>query len=479
MSNQETEILSMLSSAYPQLDAGPGTPFYELVVRPMAFLWSSHEAGQTELLSASVLSNYASMDSDDLDRLMSRFFATRKTGEYVYATVRLIFDTVNDYYIAADTGVTASNSRTYTVVGDYYISQHDLPGDVINGYYVDVSIVSTGMGNFYNTIMNDAVSISSTTITTALRKAYVLQDGSDGGIIENNTDFYNRVKSSMSLQNFTTYRSVKSLIQAKFNVKEVVPIGIRDSELRRDLVELPGVGIVHRGGMSDFYVRCEPYSIVSGYQAPLGFPYTFAGTSIETDPSGLMVLWNSRNIGGSTDITLRGSVKESIDGLTALTNMFSLVSTVQPIHDYVTSTDYETLHTDNLVKQMWPIMVVAKISISDSAGSSAISIVQSAFTKYIMGLSGSAYPTVTNAVHAILNAGIEKVHLPIELDGYYLTENCVMQKIGINNSRIPTTSLLDPIEVDSLRFTVGEVSQISIRTCVFYTNNNLVTVEVI
>lgn len=478
MNSKEAKILEMLSEAYPDLDAGPGTPFFELVVRPMSFLWQRHGDGTDELINSNVLENYATMSEDDMDRLMTRYFAERKRGDYVYATFRIVFGTLKDYYIPKGLTFELDNNRTFTTIRDYYFSQLELPGDTDTGYYADVSVVSAGRGNSYNVYMNEQVEIQDDALSVFVNKVFVLQDGSDGGIIEGNKDFYSRVKNSMTLKNLTAYRGVKGVITETFNVKEVVPIGLRDAEMRRDLIELPGVGIVHRGGLSDFYVRAEPYTIVQGYKAPLGFPYAFNGKSVETDPNGLMAEWNAQDF-GDVDIFNRGSMLEEIKGLSPQTNMFSLTSDIQPIHDYATHTENEALHSHNLVRQMWPIVVRGKIRITDSKGTVAMDIARSAVVKYIMGLNGSSAPKVTEVAHAIRNAGVSIVHLPMELECYYISENLDMQKYGLDNVRVPASSVLKPIEKDGLKFIVDDDTQISIRTCMFYTNPNLITIEVV
>jgi hypothetical protein len=248
--------------------------------------------------------------------------------------------------------------------------------------------------------------------------------------------------------------------------------------MRRDLIELPGTGIIHKGGMSDFYVRAEPYSIVQGYNQPLGFPYAFNGKSIETDPNGLMAEWNAQDF-GDVDIFNRGSMNETIAGLSPQTNMFGLTSNIQPMHDFATHTEHEALHSNNLVKQMWPLVVRGKIRVTDRRGSSVKSIVQSAVVKYINELNGSRYPKVVEIGHCVRNAGISIVHLPMELECYYISENLDMQKFGLNGVRVPASSVLKPTEIDGLKFLVDDDTQISIRTCVFYTNANLITVEVV
>ena len=486
--SKEVEILQTLKDAYPDLDVGPGTPFYEMVVRPMSFLWTQHENGYTELLSANVLENYLKMKPADMDRLVTRYLVERKTGSYVTMTVRIVFDTLRDYYIPASmplsVGASTSSKKTYTTTTDYYFTASELPGSASLGYYVDVTAISDGVGNSYNAYMNDAVTINDDTIAAYVSKAYVVEDSTDGGVVETNQELYRRVKDNMSLSNLTTYRGVRGMVKNRFNVIDVIPIGLRDAEMRRDLIDVPGAGIIHRGGMSDTYVRVEPFSIVQGYKAPLGFPYMFNGKSVESDPDGLMAEWNAQNF-GDVDIFDRGSVKETIFGLTPQTNMYSLTTDVQPIHDFAVNTENEAIHSDNLVKQMWPIVVTGKIRVSSIAAtggtntSAIVATAKSAFVNYIMGLRGSEYPQIVDVGHALKNAGVSLVHVPMKLECFYISENLDMHKFGLNLERVPATGLLKPVESDSLKFEVDDDTQISIRTCVFYTNTSLINVEVV
>ncbi|MDD2230752.1 MAG: baseplate J/gp47 family protein, partial [Candidatus Cloacimonetes bacterium] len=155
--DKELLILNMLKEAYPDLDSGIGTPFYELVVRPMVFLWTRHAEGSAELKDANVLENYNTMNPADLDRLMTRFFETRKQGNLVYATVRIVFKTLRDYYIPQGMVFLTDDNRQYTTIVDAYYSQMELPGTPALGYTVDVSVVSEAVGNKYNLSMNDAM----------------------------------------------------------------------------------------------------------------------------------------------------------------------------------------------------------------------------------------------------------------------------------------------------------------------------------
>ena len=488
LDNKETVILNIIKEAYPELDASPGTPFYELAVRPLAYLWTRHEEGNEELTSDAYLSNYASMTSEALDRTLSNYFLTRKTGDYVYATIRMVFSELRDYYIQKGF-VVLYGKYEYTTLTDTYISKLELSGDAINGYYVDVKIVSSGTSNVYNLTMNDALTTEDP-LSSYIKKIYVTEDSTDGGIEETNTDFYNRASRSMALRNLTTYRGVKATLYDLFNVKEVLPVGLRDDEMRRDLVELDPIGQVHRGGMADIYVKAVPYVISAGCRTPLGFPYELNGVSITSDPDSLMATWNALSF-PSIDVFTRGSMLESIQGLSAATNMKTLSSNIEPVHTYCYSTTHEAIHSDNLVKQMWPLVVRVHIKIPAAGtisyvngvatdGTDQIAIAKTAIIEYIDSLSVNQAPKIANLVKAVIAAGIPSVTLPIdELKCYYVTENLTMQWFGANMERSTATSLLKPVETDSLKFVIDDDTQISNRNCMWYTNEDLITVEVV
>lgn len=475
--NMETKILKIFSNAYPNLDCGPGTPIYEMVIRPTAMLWTRQAEGANTLLDSISFENYVTKDNEYIDRLMSRYFLTRRTGNYVTGVVRVILGTKIDIYISAGEVWEASNNRTYEVLSDHFVTKDELPGDEINGYYVDVAVRSLGTGSNYNAVTNDAVTVTGSS-AAYIRRAYFLSDTSDGGIVESNYMFYNRGKDELALRGLFAYKTVKSIIRDNFdNVQEVIPVGIRDNEMIRDLVNIRGVGTVHIGGKCDIYIRNNTFNIASGYIAPLGFPMTFNSKSMLNEPEELMQAWNDANL-KPTDTALRGSVEEEIPLLTPASPMSSLTSSISDIDDFVNNSDNELLHTDNVVKQMWPLVVTASIKVSDSTSMTVAATVKQTIATYINELRGGDYPQVAEIVHLIRDAGVLMVHLPIDIKCYYLTEDLRMERIGLDLYRQPKDSILRPLESDSLKFLIEDRSQISMRTCCWYTNEDLIQVEV-
>ena len=475
--NMETKILAMLSETYPQLDCGPGTPIYEMLVRPAAYVWSRQAQGINELMNSVSFEDYINMKEEDMDRLMTRYFMERRTGQYVTGVIRVVFASKVDVFISAGEIWEASNDRTYEVLTDHFVTKNELPGDDINGYYIDVGVRSVQTGAAYNAAANDAVTVTGAS-KASVRRAYFLSATTDGGIPESNYVFFNRAKDELSLRHLYCFKSIKAILREMFSsIQEVQAVGLKDNEMIRDLVNIRGYGTLHIGGKCDIYVHPNAFTVEQGYAAPLGFLMTFNGKSIVDNPDDLMSAWNDANIVPS-DAALRGSMKEDIPQLTPASPMSSLTSDITEIDDFVNNSDNESLHTDNLVKQMWPLVLTAKIKVSDTASTDAITTVKSTIAKYVNSLRGEDAPQVAEIVHLIRDAGVLMVHLPLDIQCYYLTEDLRMEKIGLDLYRHPQDSLLRPTEIDSLKFVIEDRSQISLRTCCWYTNEDLIKVEV-
>jgi hypothetical protein len=195
------------------------------------------------------------------------------------------------------------------------------------------------------------------------------------------------------------------------------------------------------------------------------------------EPEELMQAWNDANL-FPNDTSLRGSVKEEVPLLTPASPMSSLTSSISDVEDFVNNSNNELLHTDNLVKQMWPLVFTASIKVSDIESSTAIAKVKQAISQYVNELRDSDYPQVAEIAHIIRDAGVMMVHLPIDVKCYYLTEDLRMERIGLDLYRQPQDSILRPLESDSLKFIIEDRSQISMRTCCWYTNEDLIKVDV-
>lgn len=564
--NTETKILAILRDAYPDLDCGPGTPVYEMVVRPMAYLWARQNMGLQELIRSVSFSDYLNMAEEDMDRLMNRYFLERRVGKYVEGIVRCTVNGDTDISIYAGEIWEADNQKTYEVEdtfvikkddwddmnpagdplhwttertdvisclgrvntfldlntkprkdGDTYIVNDELysytyHGDEISGiwekntdiynpimykevpkeerdYFIDIPVISTDVGAAYNAVQYEAIQPTGGSAKD-ISGAYFLTATNNGGYTETNYEFLQRAKDELAFRGMCSYKSTTSILRENFqDINEVIPVGMRDPEMIRDLglVRVPsGNGeikdvTIHMGGCCDIYIKPAMYYIENGYKAPIGFPLTYNGYKLsDSDPSLLRETWNTALEGMKLeDKNKRGSVHEVIENLSEKTDLTNLKARLEDIDTFVTSGENTSLHTDNLVKQTWPIVVKADITIDSDNPDTDIALAKVTVSEYINSLKSSEAPQIAELAHILRDVGIKSVHIPMNLTAYYLRDDLNMEFIGLNRAH-SETSILIPIEDDSLAFTIPDntTTQISLRTCTWYTNADLIAIKV-
>jgi len=584
--NIEVKALEIMREYYPSIDCGPGTPVYEMVIRPIAYLWSRQSMGLEELIKSVSFNDYVNMATEDLDRLMNRYFLTRRVGKNTTGIVRCITKGNVDIYIMSGEIWEIEDGRTYEVqttidikkdewddmkdngdplywyteltnvvtakgrlatiaelyalvgmkIGDKYIvtstdsvwEYKDVSNEYIwvedksithpilykevpddkRVYYIDTLVVSTGTGSIYNAAQYDTL-IPTGTSSADIVSAYFLHSTNDGGASESNYDFYTRAKNELAFRGMCSYKSTSSLLLENFDtIKEVVSIGLKDTEMIRDLVQISTGSsttpiTIHSGGRCDIYIKPTQYYAENGYNAPLGFPLMYEGINLKDDiQDALMTKWNTEVAPRLTyQIGLRGSLRESVgDYLNSKTNMTNLKSDLDDITEFVENGENTPLHTDSLVKQMWPIIIKVNLEIESDNPEEDILLAKMTVNEYIKSLKSSEAPQIAELAHVLRSAGIKSVHVPstykyppktsVDLErpilkAYYIRDSFDMEWFGLNGTTSSTSTkptLLKPVETDSLKFEIREdyanQSQITLRTCTWYTNMDLINIEV-
>lgn len=301
-----------------------------------------------------------------------------------------------------------------------------------------------------------------------------------------------------------SYKSVTALLRENFPLlKQVVPVGLKDPELIRDIetVRLDDNSLhsIHTGRKADIYIQPLNYITESGYTPPLGFPLSYNNISLASNPNSLIALWNPnftetvyydsngtlvRNAPRVTiqNTGLRGSLRESILGLTKESPIVNLKADITEVDKFVTDTDNTSIHVDNLVKQMWPLVVTIEVHVEHTEPEGLTGKIKVALTDYVNNLTTEQAPQIAEIAHVIKELGVDIVHTPIKIRGYYLTESGLIEWIAtttdVNEQSHSAGSIIETIENDSLRFRVLGTHQISLRTCCWYTNEDLITVHI-
>jgi len=545
----EELILQMLREQYPTLDASPGSPAYEFLVRATTYLWTVHEQQTKELLRSLDMANVNEMSAESFDRIMARFFEERKTGRKVYLTARLFFAEKRDYAITRGTLIDLGQNRIYVVSNDLSISADALrvysaaPGVADEqGYFYDLLAESAGIGSVYNARAGEVIDPQRMVgdVARYIVKGYVAADTNDGGIIESNLTFLNRVRGNAGLRTMFTYRGSRGSLTDEFNVSKVEPIGLRNPAMLRDLISYRSNVInkmvkVHRGGCADLYIKpyivseVGPYmntkTVVGGY--PMGVPTELNGLKLvdldkACNPQDLITAWNklldagvriiekglrasltgtvltytgaetpfkAAQYGDFIDIDLEAKVADAplnyavrimtiapgfksvtVENMKYLktlngqyvplyisledcankpfwlyreinpwlrgaatenlwrqipdnTKLKYLSTGLLPAHKFTYNSDYQSIHCDNLTRQMWPVLVTVEISIQSNSGTAVVPSIQAAISNYIKSIPMNQVPNIMDIINEVHDLGVRDIELnTIKLSAFYCAD---------------------------------------------------------
>jgi hypothetical protein len=114
---KEAELIAtqILQAKYPDLDLREGTGARDLVIRPSATLLAMINKALIHYFSNNTIKVVVSDDTPQemVDRIMSNWFLTRKTGTKTILNVRLYFARQKAIVVPADTYFSPDNTLKY------------------------------------------------------------------------------------------------------------------------------------------------------------------------------------------------------------------------------------------------------------------------------------------------------------------------------------------------------------------------------
>lgn len=264
---------SYLSSIYPDLDLREGVALSDLVIRPTATLIAMVNKGMSVYFANNNVAGITDETPEaDVDRILSNFFITRNEGTTAIVRARLYFLANNrDIYIAQSNNFSLDNSTFFNPQLDEYIPSTSLiyDGD-LDEYYVDINLESSVEDSSADVSSGDL--IYHTNVDPYFVQAKILYQIRKPITTETNTQMVNRTRTAISTRNLINNPSILSAITSTFNYfTKVVPIGMGDPEMFRDLIEVidpfdvPNPSQVNVGGKVDVYVNCEVNDHVKQY----------------------------------------------------------------------------------------------------------------------------------------------------------------------------------------------------------------------
>lgn len=294
----ELMAIQLLAARFPDIDMREGTGLRDLVVRPTATLLALAKKGIAFYFDQNTIKSVDDTTSTDfVDKLMSNWFLTRRSGNQAIINVRLYFATAKSFTLSAGTYFSINGTNRYFPYIPATYTSDQLTFDSGSGqYYIDLDLIAEAEGKDYEATTGSLLYFSNFDPYFLRGEInYLKQEASSS---ETNTEFLNRASSAISTRNLINTPSINSnLLEAFPIIEEIYTAGFGDAPMIRDLIKVLAPGIVnpiwiHNGGKVDIYCRV---------------PLSSSIIQVTTDSNGQLVLTGSiykierSQISGGTD----------------------------------------------------------------------------------------------------------------------------------------------------------------------------------
>jgi hypothetical protein len=231
-------VIQLLREKHPNMDLSRGSANYQQLVLPVAtILQPFRDRSNTVKRNQSML-NYQLMDDDEMDRKAANFFVERGLGGRAFGSQRVFFSEVQSVFIDESALFLDDEDRRWRPVVPVTLSAAEMGANVVTEtgeYFVDVSVVSEVDGEEYRAEegqVNRVVNVAGAVRTTNL------SDYFSGNDPQTNTELFITIAQAITNRDLVKADAIITAIKANFTtVRDVIPIGMGDSEMTRDVVE--------------------------------------------------------------------------------------------------------------------------------------------------------------------------------------------------------------------------------------------------
>jgi hypothetical protein len=264
-------IQSLLQESAPEIDLKRGV-LHDLLLYYSSILATANQTNVDLVRQSSSLlaiqQNPALADTDTVDRVLSNYLITRKTGTKSVGSVTIVVDTLESVTVPSGTSFVANNKTFKTQVpytGVISSANATSAGDMVlqprgdGNYYFVIEVSAQDVGSD-GLLKKDTVLVPQAGILNFV-KAYATSDFLGGSDTETNAELMARLQEGIAAKTLSNRVNVTSLIKDEFNnVSDVSIIGFGDAEMTRDRHSIFPVSY---GGRVDVYLRSqgEPMSL--------------------------------------------------------------------------------------------------------------------------------------------------------------------------------------------------------------------------
>jgi len=269
--NEEEKFLAdVLSRAYPTLDFGPGSNYRDLIIKPLAAIFSVFRMYVVQSNQIANLLNYdANSFNGDINKAIAatlrNWLLSPMSGSKAYGFIKMQLSSMQDLAIQPGSVfskgglryVLNSTSEVIIYSGDLE-AIYDDNGNIFTYITPPIPIIATGAGAAYNLKDGSEMDTWPRNISPNIVKVKVFGDMISGVDAETPTQAAARLEDALIARNMISARSIITALRAAVpDLLDVVPIGFKDPELSRNKIYL--FNTYYRvGGCDDVYVFRPP-----------------------------------------------------------------------------------------------------------------------------------------------------------------------------------------------------------------------------
>lgn len=501
-----------LSAQFPTYDFRQGTAIRDMTVRPNATLLALISKATKLYFDNTDIQNISNdTDKDIVDKRLSNFFITRKSGEKSVIAARLYFTFPTNNPMTTIIPVSAyfsvDNEIKFYPKGNITVYATETPGEYSFSYdassdqwYVDIQLESATPSADADLESGDLLYF--TVFSPYFLRATIQYLESKAIESETNEEMISRSYTSISTRNLINTPSIISRVGDQFNyAKAVYPVGLGSDWMFRDLIDIAGVEdpentyTYHRGGHTDIYVETDPITQTAQLTAveDEAYPGTAvffakgpiyelgrsaippAGSQEDTVPlyeipndpaSGTFkFLYSSSNssdyysdstpitpsddIGLSADQVIRIVPGQAISAGDTATFTFKVFQGIGSLNDKIHTIEERVVCADYLTRSFEPIFIDINI-VPRGAAYQDIGPARAALKEYIgsIGNGGSLY--VSEIINIIIDNGVRDFTLPLDIKGVRYPRNPEGNETE-GTTNIVVTDVADMIETNDIQ----------------------------
>lgn len=231
-------VTQILREKFPNMDLSRGSANYQQLILPMATILQPFRDRSNTIKRNQSMLNYQLMDDDEMDRKAANFFVERGLGARAFGSQRVFFSEVQSVFIDESALFLDNNDRRWRPVVPVSLSAAEMGSNVVpetQEYFVDVSVVSEADGEEYRAEagqVNRVVNVAGAVRTTNLADYF---SGTDP---QTNTELFVTIAQAITNRDLVKAEAIITAIKKNFTtVRDVIPIGMGDPEMTRDVVE--------------------------------------------------------------------------------------------------------------------------------------------------------------------------------------------------------------------------------------------------